>query len=88
MKVTSSPDISAPRSAESDADGLVLDTKVGRLGLSKREYFAGQALMGQLAFSPPEGSFEKANSPEDVARVCVEMADALIARLKAAGGAE
>lgn len=49
--------------------------------LTKREYFAGLALNGQLAFSPHD-SFNKAHQPGDVAIVCVKMADALIAELE------
>ena len=54
-------------------------------GISKRDWFAGQALAGQLAFSPPD-SFDKAHLPEDVAFVCYRYADAMLAeRMKATG---
>ncbi len=53
-------------------------------GMSLRDHFAGQALAGQLAFSPPD-SFDKYNLPEEVAAACYRFADAMIAARK--GGA-
>lgn len=55
-----------------------------RGGLSKRELFAAMAMQGQLSFSPRDSAFEKAHQPEDVARVSVSMADALICALDGA----
>ncbi|MDR9813070.1 hypothetical protein RJJ64_22060 [Rhizobium hidalgonense] len=52
-------------------------------GMSLRDYFAGQALVGQLAFSPPDDPYNKFHKPEDVARMCFEFADAMIAARKA-----
>lgn len=53
----------------------------GPTGLSKREYFAGLAMQGQLSFSPRDSAFDKAHLPNEVARVSVEMADALLKRI-------
>lgn len=47
-------------------------------GMHLRDWFAGQALAGQLAFSPSD-SFDKAHQPADVARICYQMADAMLA---------
>jgi hypothetical protein len=41
-------------------------------GLSLRDYFAGQALIGQLAFFP-------FNQPEEGAATCYRFADAMLA---------
>lgn len=46
-------------------------------GMTLRDYFAGQALAGQLAFSPSD-PFKKYHEPEDVARVCYRCADAML----------
>lgn len=51
-------------------------------GMSLRDYFAGQALVGQLAFSPPDDAYNKFHKPEDVAEMCFRFADALIAARK------
>ena len=51
---------------------------VSKGGICLRDWFAGQALSGQLAFSP-QYSFDKAHKPKGVARVCYEMADAMLA---------
>jgi hypothetical protein len=53
-------------------------------GMSIRDWFAGHALSGQLAFSPHD-SFDKTHQPEDVAVLCYRFADAMIAARK--GGA-
>jgi len=53
-------------------------------GMTLRDWFAGQALGGQLAFSPND-SFDKYNHPLDVAAACYRFADAMIAARK--GGA-
>ena len=47
-------------------------------GMTLRDYFAGQALAGQLAFSPSD-PFKKYHQPEDVAAACYRFADAMIA---------
>lgn len=54
-------------------------------GMSLRDWFAGQALVGQLAFSPPDDPYNKFHEPEDVARMCYQFADAFLAARK--GGA-
>lgn len=54
------------------------------LGLTKREYFAGLAMQGQLAFSPMDDAFAKEHLPAGVARISVEMSDALLAELSKA----
>jgi hypothetical protein len=48
-------------------------------GMSLRDWFAGQALVGQLAFSPPDDPYNKFHEPEDVARMCYRFADAMLA---------
>ena len=53
----------------------------GYEGLTKREYFEGLAMQGQLAFSPHD-SFDKYKTPEEVADVAVKYADALLAQLE------
>lgn len=49
-------------------------------GLTKREYFAGQALRGAIGW---HGIHEdpKYTKPENIAKDCVSLADALIAEL-------
>lgn len=47
-------------------------------GMTLRDWFAGQALGGQLAFSPHD-SFGKYNQPDEVAAACYRFADAMIA---------
>ncbi len=47
-------------------------------GMTLRDYFAGQALGGQLAFSPSD-PFKKYHQPEEVAAACYRFADAMIA---------
>lgn len=46
-------------------------------GMSLRDHFAGQALVGLLAFSPAdiEGQYD----PDDAARIAYRMADAMLA---------
>ena len=45
--------------------------------MTLRDWFAGQALSGQLAFSPPD-SFDKLHTPNDVAERMYEFADAML----------
>lgn len=47
-------------------------------GMSLRDWFAGQALSGQLAFSPSD-AFEKVHFEKDVAELCYRFADAMLA---------
>lgn len=47
-------------------------------GMSLRDWFAGQALAGQLAFSPHD-SFEKLHKPDEVAERMYAFADAMLA---------
>jgi hypothetical protein len=47
-------------------------------GISLRDHFAGQALIGQLAFSPRD-EFEKVHHPVDVAELAYWFADAMLA---------
>jgi hypothetical protein len=47
-------------------------------GMTLRDYFAGQALIGQLAFSPPD-PFKKYRQPKEVAAACYRFADAMLA---------
>ena len=51
----------------------------GRLGLTKREYFAAKAMQGQYANS------RTLDNPDGVAAWAVEIADALIAALNVQG---
>jgi hypothetical protein len=46
--------------------------------MTLRDYFAGQALAGQLAFSPSD-PFKKYHQPEEVAAACYRFADAMLA---------
>jgi hypothetical protein len=50
-------------------------------GMTLRDYFAGQALAGQLAFSPSV-PFKKYHQPEEVAAACYRFADAMLAARK------
>ncbi|WP_028752718.1 hypothetical protein [Rhizobium leucaenae] len=50
-------------------------------GMSLRDYFAGQALSGQLSFSPHD-SFDKYHQPDEVAAACYRFADAMLAARK------
>jgi hypothetical protein len=52
-------------------------------GMTLRDYFAGQALAGQLAFSPSD-PFKKYHQPEEVASACYRFADAMLAARKEA----
>jgi hypothetical protein len=52
-------------------------------GMTLRDYFAGQALGGQLAFSPSD-PFKKYHQPEEVAAACYRFADAMLAARKEA----
>lgn len=47
-------------------------------GMTLRDYLAGQALAGQLAFSPSD-PFKKYHQPEEVAAACFRFADAMLA---------
>ncbi len=47
-------------------------------GMTLRDYLAGQALAGQLAFSPPD-PFKKYRQPKEVAAACYRFADAMLA---------
>lgn len=47
-------------------------------GMTMRDWFAGQALAGQLAFSPVD-PFEKAHQPDEVAQLAYRFADAMLA---------
>lgn len=51
-------------------------------GMSLRDWFAGQALAGQLAFSPPDDPYNKFHKPTEVAKMCFEFADAMVAASK------
>ena len=54
----------------------------GSTGLTKREWFAGMAMVGNVANSDPQ---MRPSSHQDVARWSVELADALLAELAKAG---
>ena len=49
-----------------------------QIGMTLRTYLAGQALAGQLAFSPSD-PFKKYHQPEEVASACFRFADAMLA---------
>ncbi len=50
---------------------------IGTHGMTLRDYFAAQALAGQLAFSPSD-PFKKYHQPEEVASACFRFADAML----------
>ena len=54
-------------------------------GLTKREHFAAMAMQGRLAYVMDTNQFFQHGRMEEVARMSVEMADALL-RALAAGG--
>lgn len=62
------------------------ETSIGghyeQLGMSLRDWFAGQFLCGQMSFSPRD-SFEKLHMPDEVAERAYQFADAMIAARKA-----
>ena len=57
-------------------DGAIISLNQG--GMTLRTYLAGQALAGQLAFSPSD-PFKKYHQPEEVANACFRFADAMLA---------
>ena len=58
-------------------DGPFNMTTINYPGMSLRDWFAGQFLMGQMSFSPHD-SFDKAHMPEDVAVRAYHYADAML----------
>lgn len=58
-------------------DGQFSIIKANYVGMSLRDFFAGQALIGQLSFSPHD-SFDKAHYPSDVAALAYRFADAML----------
>ena len=53
-------------------------------GMTLRDHFAGQALIGQLAFSPRD-EFDKVHMPDDVAALAYRFADAMLAERQKGG---
>ena len=71
--------------AKIDDSAAFPDGYRGESGMRLRDYFAGQALAGLLAWSP-DGS-ELQYDPDTAAEKAYEMADAMLAeRKKATGG--
>lgn len=53
-------------------------TGMAQCRMTLRDYFAAKAMQGQLAFSPHD-SFDKTNTPDEVAKLAYRFADAMLA---------
>jgi hypothetical protein len=69
-----------PRPATKGSSGSII--RESQNGMTLRDYFAGQALAGQLALAS-SNPFNKYHQPEDVAPSCYRFADAMLAEREA-----
>lgn len=84
----------APRSDDIDWGGQAFPTEGGDQsglypdpGMSLRDYFAGQVIVGLMSYQGDEtsGNWHNNSSSQGVATRCYELADAMIAARKAGG---